>query len=63
MITIDGTPKQKQKETYEFDFTGLSTDTKPTITYNNMKIANGSTFFEMDNQAIKFYDEEGETWR
>lgn len=62
MVTIDETPKLKQGNTYEFGFSGLSTDEKPVGTYRNMKIANGSTFFEMDNQAVKFYDEEGETW-
>jgi hypothetical protein len=41
---------------------GLSTDTKPTGTYEGKKIANGSTFFEMDTQVVKFYDAENDTW-
>ena len=41
---------------------GLSTDTKPTGTYEGKKIANGSTFFEMDTQTVKFYDAENDVW-
>ena len=62
MITIDETPKRKQNDTFEFSFSGLSSDTKPTGTYEDMKIANASSFFEIDTQELKFYDEEGETW-
>jgi hypothetical protein len=59
---MDDTPRKKQNKTYEFSFTGLSTDEKPTGIYRNFKIANGSTFLEMDTQKISFYDEEGQTW-
>ena len=41
---------------------GLSTDTKPTGTYEGKKIANGSTFFEMDTQDVKFYDAKNDSW-
>lgn len=41
---------------------GLSTDTKPTKEYNGHKIANGSSFFEIDTQDISFYDESTESW-
>ena len=62
MITIDETPRLKTGGTYEFSFKGLSTDTKPTTSYNNMAIANGSIFLEIDTQSLKFYDEEGAQW-
>lgn len=62
MVTIDGTPRQKQGGTFEFDFTGLSTDDKPVEAHENMPIANGSSFFEIDTKKIKFYDEGGKSW-
>lgn len=46
----------------KFEFMGLSTDTKPTETYEGTEIMNGSSFFEMDNQAVKFYDETSKNW-
>lgn len=45
-----------------FNFKGLSTDTKPTKSYANMDIANGSTFFEMDTQEVYFYDGGTDSW-
>lgn len=41
---------------------GLSTDTKPTNTFQGKKIVNGSTFLEVDTQNVFFYDEEHNTW-
>lgn len=43
-------------------FMGLSTDTKPTVKYNEMPIINGSTFFAMDTQECYFYDGSTDTW-
>lgn len=48
--------------TNELSFKGLSTDTKPTVNYNSLKITNGSTFFQMDTQEVYFYDEATESW-
>lgn len=62
MITIDKTPKQKHGGKYRFKFFGLSTDTKPTETYDNMAIANGSTFMEMDTKTLSYYDESANDW-
>lgn len=45
-----------------YSFKGLSTDTKPTGSYNNFNIANGSTFFEMDTQEVYFYDGDTDSW-
>lgn len=45
---------------------GLSSDTKPTVTFedatNKYEIANGSSFFEMDTQEVKFYNESANVW-
>ena len=62
MISLDSTPVLKENNTYEFPFTGLSTDTKPTTKYDNKKIANGSTFFCMDTQTVYFYNAANNTW-
>ena len=59
MISFNGTPKSNNDSDY--DFMGLSTDTKPTIEeYPNMR--NGSSFFEMDSKKLYFYDAENEQW-
>lgn len=50
------------QDAVKFELNGLSTDTKPTGTFAGKPIANGSTFFEMDTQNVKFYDAENNTW-
>lgn len=57
MITLDKTDLGQT-----LPFKGLSTDTKPTITFDSLKITNGSTFFEMDTQDVYFYDESTGSW-
>ena len=46
------------------ELTGNSTDTKPTITFEGVRITNGSIYLEMDNNNVKIYiyDQENETW-
>jgi hypothetical protein len=41
---------------------GLSTDTKPVETFDDAKIANGSTFYAMDTGDVFMYDAEHDTW-
>ena len=62
MITLDETPKLKKGGKYDMSFSGLSTDTKPTETYEGMEIGNGSSFFMLDTQELSFYDESSDTW-
>lgn len=57
MVTLS-----KDDTTNELSFKGLSTDTKPTVNYNSLKITNGSSFFQMDTQEVYFYDEATESW-
>lgn len=52
----------KDDTTNELSFKGLSTDTKPTVKYDDLKIINGSTFFEMDTQQVFFYDGATDDW-
>lgn len=59
MITYSGT---SNNAAYRFEFTGKSTDTKPTDEYDGVKILNGSTFLEMDTKKVLFYDAEAEEW-
>lgn len=62
MVTVDEIPKLKQGGKYECSFKGLSTDEKPTVKYNGLPIANGSTFIEMNTKSLKYYDEANATW-
>lgn len=57
MISLD-----KSDVNEPLSFKGLSTDTKPTVKYNDLPILNGSTFFEMDTQSCYFYDGGTDTW-
>lgn len=50
------------QDAVKYELVGLSGDDKPTGTYDGKKIANGSTFFEIDTQVVKFYDAENDTW-
>ena len=45
-----------------FQFAGLSSDTKPSPIYNNLRIANISSFVEIDTGDISLYDEENSVW-
>ena len=45
-----------------FSMYGKSTDEKPINKYMGMSIDNGSSFFEIDTQAVKFYDADTNTW-
>lgn len=45
-----------------FSFKGLTTDEKPTGTFEGRKIANGSSFFAMDTQDVYFYDGNTNQW-
>lgn len=52
----------KDDTTNELSFKGLSTDTKPTVNYDDLEIINGSSFFEMDTQQVYFYDGATDSW-
>ena len=52
----------KSDTTKEISFKGLSTDTKPTVSFEGMPIVNGSSFFEMDTQDVYFYDGTSDDW-
>ena len=54
MITYE--VKAYDKDNATFAFKGLSTDTKPTGTFNGSGISGESTFFEKDTQEVYFYD-------
>lgn len=41
---------------------GLHDDTKPTQTFQNTRIQNGSTFLEIDTGDVFMYDAENEEW-
>lgn len=44
-------------------FFGLSTDTKPTGSFEDTPINNGSAFVEMDTGKLYFYDKTNTIWR
>ena len=46
----------------QYDFTGKSTDEKPSGTFEGKQIWQGSTFAEMDTGKIFMYSEEDEDW-
>lgn len=63
MITYEAAvTKDGNKKIGDFAFKGLSTDTKPTEAFDGMEIKNGSSFFEINTQKVKFYDAENVAW-
>ena len=62
MITVHG-KMYLPNDSVQFDLRGMSSDTKPTGTFQGVKIGNSSTFLEIDTQNIVFYDEDSETWK
>jgi len=49
--------------TFTMTLYGLSTDEKPTKTYNGNEIGNGSMFIEMDTSNTYMYDKQSDEWR
>lgn len=60
MITVD--EFEATSTGGKFSLCGKSSDTKPTVKYMGTKIDNGSTFFEIDTQKVKFYDADANRW-
>lgn len=61
MVTIN---KIKDKyNTCPLSLFGLSTDTKPTTTINDLKVVNGSEFTEIDTGKTFLFEEEGSSWK
>ena len=63
MIT-SGSPKFYLPDgSAQIDLRGLSSDTKPTVTYQGERIGNSSTFLEIDTQNVSFYDKSSDSWK
>lgn len=62
MLSIGKQHTGKKYNEARFDFFCLSTDTKPTESYNDVKILNGSSAKEIDTGDEYLYDETGKTW-
>lgn len=60
MITY--TKRVAREGIYKFVFHGLSTDTKPTNTFEGATIENGSQFLELDSGKVFLYDAEHKAW-
>lgn len=43
-------------------FHGLSTDTKPTVSFEGINIANGSEFIEIDTDTKYLYNTDMQQW-
>lgn len=62
MVTYKADPKCRPDGTFEFEFEGKSTDTKPVKVHKNMPIANGASFMTLDTAKYFKYDAESEQW-
>lgn len=60
MITLTRVAYQIEPRISEY--TGKSTDTKPTSVTPGYKLNNGDTFYCMDDQTTFMYDAEGDEW-
>lgn len=52
----------KYNSTY-CQFCGLSTDAKPTVSFEGVAIANGSEFIEMDTDKKYLYSADTQQWK
>lgn len=59
-ITINDIKNTDGTEELDFEFKGLSTDTKPTSEFGGFKIAVNSLFLELDTGDFYYFD--GEDW-
>lgn len=59
---VTATRLEGNNEYAKFSFSGKSTDTKPTGSWEGTKIMNGSSFIEVDTQNGVLYDEEAQDW-
>ncbi len=57
MITVVSDPQMGPME-----LIGLSTDTKPTDTFEGRPVRNGSTFIEMDTGHVYFFNAAATEW-
>ena len=66
MITVKNASsisfENSQKDTTDFEFYGLSTDEKPTSTYEGRRIRNTSLFYEMNTKKAYLFDAENHQW-
>lgn len=54
---IEGT-----EEKGKWELEGNNTDTAPNGTFQGSELMNGSSYFNMDAQTVKFWDEENAKW-
>lgn len=61
MITLNFMEENKYKKKF-MKFIGLSTDTKPTFSFDDLLIRNGSRLWQMDTNKKYIYDEQNLSW-
>jgi len=59
---VTATRAEGNNEIATFAFKGMAADSKPTGTWEGTTIKNGSSFFEIDTQDVKFYDADTDSW-
>lgn len=59
---VTATRAEGNNEIATFTFKGMAADSKPTGTWEGTTIKNGSSFFEIDTQDVKFYDADTDSW-
>lgn len=62
LYKIENTHIKPDADYISVEFRGLAQDEKPTE-YNGKKIANGSSFVEIDTGNVYLYDIESEEWK
>lgn len=60
MVTVNSKRYIMGEQKWDFDFKGLSTDTKPTESFEGQPICENSLFLELDTKTFHYYD--GSDW-
>lgn len=63
MVTITDIKGSTQSGKYiVYEISGLSTDDKPTVSFNGAEIVNGCKYIEINTGKVYLYDAENEQW-
>jgi len=57
-VIVEGAAMPREK----MHFAGLSSETKPTVTYEGVYMSSETTYLAMDTSTVYFYSEETEQW-
>lgn len=59
---VTGFRTEGTEEKGKWELQGNATDSAPNGTFEGSELMNGSSYFNMGDQTVKFWDEENKAW-